>query len=51
MKFRINFDKTPQTSMETQATGQPWNRETVRGWKLSCVDLLQPIKEREKREP
>jgi hypothetical protein len=51
MKFRINFDKNVANQHGTQATGQPWNRETVRGWKLSCVDLLQPIKEREKENP
>jgi len=51
MKFRINFDKNITNYHGTQAKGQPWNNETIRGWTLKSVDLLQPIKKREKANP
>ena len=35
----------------TQEKGDPWNQQTIRGLKCRCVDLLQPIKEREKSNP
>ncbi len=35
----------------TQRRGESWNHEIVRGWKLSCIDLLGPIKERERANP
>jgi hypothetical protein len=51
LKLRINCEKSVTNYHGTEKKGEPWNRETVRGWKLRCVDLLQPIKEREKHNP
>lgn len=51
MKLRTTFEKNGVNHHGTQAKGQPWNNETIRGWKLRCVDLLQPIKEWERNNP
>ena len=51
MKLRTYFGKSKMNSHGTQGKGEPWNQETVRGWKLCCVDLLGPIKARETANP
>lgn len=51
MKLRILFEKNDMNYHGTQAKGETWNEQTIRGWKLRCVDLLRPIKEREKVNP
>lgn len=51
MKFKIWFDKGDTNYHGTQAKGEPWNQETVRGWKLVTIDLLPGIKMREKHNP
>jgi hypothetical protein len=47
----MKLEKNDMNHHGTQLTGEPWNRQTVHGWRLSCVDLLQPIKKREKANP
>ena len=49
--LRIKLEKNLMNYHGTQAKGQPWNEKTVRGWKLCCVDLLHPIRAREKANP
>jgi hypothetical protein len=44
VKFTVKFGKSTTNYHGTQEKGKAWNKETVRGWKLRCVDLLQPIK-------
>ncbi len=51
MKLRLNSGKSNINYHGTQAKGELWNQQTVKGWKLSCVDLLQPIKKREVSNP
>lgn len=51
MKLRFNFGKSDNNYHGTQAKGEPWNQQTVHGWKLSCVDLLEGIKGRETSNP
>jgi hypothetical protein len=51
MKFKVHLDKNGINHHGTQAKGEPWNNQTVRGWKLTCVDLLREIKQREQSNP
>jgi len=51
LKLKISLEKNDMNHHGTQAKGEVWNRQTVRGWKLHCVDLLRPIKEREQCNP
>lgn len=51
MKLTMGFEKNKMNYHGTQAKEEPWNKQTVVGWKLHCVDLLQPIKQREKSNP
>ncbi len=51
MKIEVNCGKGAGNYHGTQAKGETWNMETVHGWKLACVDLLGPIKEREANNP
>ena len=51
MKIRVNFDVYSTNHHGTQTVTQPYNSQTVHGWKLCYVDLLQPIKKLEKDNP
>ena len=51
MRIKLRLEKNATNHHGTQAKGDPWNEQTVHGWKLRCVDLLRPIKEREKVNP
>lgn len=51
LKLKINLYKSEVNQHGTQAKGEPWNQQTVHGWKVTCLDLLQPIREREKSNP
>lgn len=51
MKFNMRFEKNAMNHHGNQAKGEPWDQQTVHGWKIRCVDLLQSIKEREKENP
>lgn len=51
MKLSVHFSKNYTNHHGTKAKGEPWNKETVHGLKLTCVDLLQPIKRRENSNP
>lgn len=51
MQLKLNFGKHVANYHGTQPKGEQWNKQTVRGYKLCCVDLLGPIKAREKSNP
>jgi hypothetical protein len=51
MRLRFNFGKNDTNHHGTQAAGEAWDRKMVCGWKLRCIDLLGPIKEREAANP
>lgn len=51
MKLKMRLEKNNTNHHGTQRKGEPWNAQTIHGWKLSCVDLLGPIKKREKDNP
>jgi hypothetical protein len=39
MKVRFNYSKGESNSHGTQRKGEPWNKETVRGWKVVFIDM------------
>lgn len=51
MNFKIRLEKNATNHHGTQANGEAWNNQTVHGFKLRYVDLLEQIKKREKVNP
>jgi len=51
MRLKLHLNKNSMNYHGTQAKGEPWNNETVHGYKVSCVDLLKNIKQRERDNP
>jgi hypothetical protein len=51
MRIKIHLDKNKSNSHGTQKKGEPWNREMIRGHKITVVDLISGIREREKQNP
>lgn len=47
MKIKVTLENSPINYHGTQKKGEPWNGETVRGYKVTCLDLLKYVKERE----
>jgi len=42
MKLKFNWHTGKGNHHGTQKKGEPWNQETVRGWKLKFLDIRSP---------
>jgi len=39
--FEFSFDKSEINHHGTQAKGEPWNAQTVKGWKLKFINICR----------
>lgn len=51
LKPKFYFGKSKTNHHGTQPKGEPWNQQTVYGWKLILVDILSSIKKRTESNP
>jgi hypothetical protein len=41
MRLKFDYSKGEMNYHGTEKKGEPWNKETVRGWKLKWLDLIK----------